>query len=135
MHEEGGHLGHADLDGIAWQNIRARGKDVVECAVQVVRGDRVAEQSRQPEAEVTGVDGDDDIAFVIDHILQWGQRIAPLAQHRIVDQSLFAPQRAAVERHAHVVAARLRAVGGLPLEQQRGVGAVGSGHLNFSRCC
>jgi len=77
---------------------------VVPAAIEVVGGVRIAEHAGQPQAQVARVDRHDDVAVVVDHILQRRQRIAALTQHRVLDQALLAAQVAAVEGHANVIA-------------------------------
>ncbi len=41
---------------------------------------RIAKQPGQPEPEVAGIDGEGDVAFVVDDVPQGGQGVAPLAK-------------------------------------------------------
>ena len=87
---------------------------MVVAAVAVVGGVGVAEQTAEPEPQIPWVDRHDDVAIVGDHVLERGERVAPLAEHRVVDQALLAAEIAAVEGHPDVVAASL--------ENSRGAG-------------
>ena len=43
------------------------------------------------------VDGDDNVGLVGDHVMERRQRVAPLTQHRVVDQALLTADVAAIE--------------------------------------
>src|SRR5918995_4170029 len=106
---------------------------MVPAAIEVVSGIGIAEQAGQPQAQIARVDRDDDVAFVVDDILQRRQRIAPLTQHRVIDQALLAAEIAAVEGHADVVAGRCLAIGGLALHEQVRARTIGSRHASLLR--
>jgi hypothetical protein len=91
---------------------------MIPAAIEVVGGVRVAEQAGEPETQIPGVDRHHDVAFVVDHILERRQGIAPLTQNRVVDQALLATEIAAVEGHAEVVARRRLPVDSLALHEQ-----------------
>jgi hypothetical protein len=86
VQEERRHLRHADLDRVARQVVAAPGELMVPAAIEVVGGVGVAEQAGEPEAQISRVDRHHDVALIIDDVLERRQRIAPLAQNRIVDQ-------------------------------------------------
>src|ERR671919_666225 len=104
---------------------------MVPAAIEVVGGVGIAEQAGEPQAKIPRVDRDDDVALVVDHVLERGQRIAPLAEHRIVDQALLAAEIAAVEGHAEVVAGRRLPIGGLALHEQMRARTIGSRHRDL----
>ena len=133
MAEERRHLGHADLDRVARQVVAARGELMIPAAIEIVGGVGIAEQAGEPQAQIARVDRHDDVALVVDHVLERRQRIAPLAQHRVVDQALLAAEVAAVEGHADVVAGRRLAIGGLALHQQMRARTIGSRHRDLLR--
>jgi hypothetical protein len=85
---------------------------MVPAAIEVVGAVGIAEQAGEPQAEIPRIDRDDDVALVVDHVLQRRRGIAALAEHRVIDQALLAPQVAAVEGHADVVAGRRLAIDG-----------------------
>jgi hypothetical protein len=72
---------------------------MIPAAIEVVGGVGIAEQAGEPQAQVPGVDRHDDVTLVSDDVLERRQRIAPLAEHRVVDQALLAAQVGAVEGH------------------------------------
>jgi hypothetical protein len=91
---------------------------MIPAAIEVVGGVGIAEQAGEPEAQVPRIDRHHDVALIVDHVVERRQRIAPLAQHRLVDQALLAAEIAAVEGHAEVVAGRRLAIDGLwPVER------------------
>jgi hypothetical protein len=105
------------LKGIAREVLAARGALMVPAAIEVVARVGIAEQAGQPQAQITGIDRHHDVVLVVDHVLERRQRIAPLAEHRIIDQALLAAPVAAIEGHAQVVAGRGSPVRGLALHQ------------------
>ena len=129
--EERRHLRHADLERVARQVVAARGELMIPAAIEVVGGVGIAEQAGEPQAQVARVDRHDDVALVVDHVLERRQRIAPLTQHRVVDQALLAAEIAAVEGHADVVAGRRLAIGGLALHEQMRARTIGSRHRDL----
>jgi hypothetical protein len=131
MDEERRHLGHADLDRVARQVVAARCELVIPAAIKVVGGVGIAEKAGEPQAEIARVDRHHDVALVVDHVLERRQRIAPLAQHRVVDQALLAAETAPVEGHADVVAGRRLAVDGLALHEQMRARTIGSRHRDL----
>src|ERR671919_1397561 len=119
---------------------------MIPAAIEVVGGVGIAEQAGEPDAEIPRVDRDDDVAFVVDDVLQGGEWIASLTEHRVVDQALLAPQAAAVEGHTDVVAGRRLAIRGLALHEQMRARTIGSRHASLlssvrrncsvgGRCC
>jgi hypothetical protein len=129
--EERRHLGHADLERVAWEVGAARGELMIPAAIEVVGGVGIAEQAGEPEAQVPRIDRHHDVALVIDHILQRRQRVAPLAQHRVIDQALLAAKGAAVEGHTDVVPGRRLAIRGLALHEQMRARTIGSRHASL----
>jgi hypothetical protein len=127
-------LRHANLDRVAWKVVAARGEFMIPTTVQVVGRIRIAEQAGQPKAQVARVDRNHNVALVIDHVLEWSERVAPLAQHRVVDQALLTAQIAAVERHADVVAGGRLTVGGLSFHEQMRARTIGSRHCTLLAC-
>jgi len=91
---------------------------MVPAAIEVVGRVGIAEQTGQPQAQIARVDRHDDVALVIDDVLERRQWITTLAQHRVIDQALLAAKIATVEGHAKVVAGRRLAVSGLALHEQ-----------------
>jgi hypothetical protein len=65
---------------------------VVEAAIEIVGRVGITEQAGEPQAEITRVDRHDDIAFVVDYVLERRQGIATLTQHRVVDQACSLPR-------------------------------------------
>ena len=65
---------------------------MIPAAVEVVGRIGIAEQAGEPEAEIARVDRDDDIALVVDHVLERRQRVAALAEHWVVDQARSLPR-------------------------------------------
>jgi hypothetical protein len=133
VQKERRHLRHADLDSIAGQIVAARGELVIPAAIEVVGRVGIAEQAGQPQAQIARVDRHHDVALVVDHVLKRRQRIAPLTQHRVVDQALLAAEVAAVEGYADVVAGRRLAIGGLALHEQMRARTIGSRHACLLR--
>jgi hypothetical protein len=104
---------------------------MIPAAVEIVGCVRIAEQAGEPQAEVPRIDRHHDVALVVDHVLERRQRIAPLTQHRVVDQPLLAAEIAAVEGHADVVAGRRLAIDGLALHEQMRARTIGSRHRDL----
>jgi len=92
----------------------------------------IAKQPRQPDAEIARIDRHHDLALVHDGVLQGRIGIAPLAQHRIVDQPLLGTEGGSVEGDADVIAGCRLPVGALALEQQGSARTIGSCHVHFS---
>ena len=101
---------------------------MIPAAIEVVGRVGIAEQAGEPQAQIARVHRHDDVALVVDHVLERRQGIAPLAQHRVIDQALLAAEVAAVEGHADVVAGRRLAIGGLALHEQMRARTIGSRH-------
>jgi hypothetical protein len=92
MQEERGDLRHADLERVAQQVVAARGELVVPAAIEIVGGVRIAEQAGELQAQVARVDRHHDVALIVDDVLKWGERVARMAQHRVIDQALLAAE-------------------------------------------
>jgi hypothetical protein len=73
-------------------------------------GRRLSEGRFQPEAEALRINGHHNIAIRRDRILDWRQRIAPVAQQLAVQQRLLGPQRRAGKRHPGEAARGRRAI-------------------------
>jgi hypothetical protein len=106
---------------------------VVVAAVAVVGRVGIAEQAGEPEAQVARVDRHDDVAVVSDHVLQRGEWVAALTQHRVVDQPLLAAEITAIEGNADVVAGRRLPVGGPAPHEQVRARTIGSRHACLLR--
>ena len=106
---------------------------MIPAAIEIVGGVGIAEQAGEPQAEIPRVDRHHDIAFVVDHVLERRERVAPLTQHRVVDQALLTGEIAAVEGHAEVVAGRRLAIRGLTLHEQMRARTIGSRHASLLR--
>jgi hypothetical protein len=51
---------------------------MIPAAIEIVGGVRIAEQAGEPQAQIPGIDRYDDVAFVVDDVLERRQRIATL---------------------------------------------------------
>ena len=101
---------------------------MVPAAIEVVGRVGIAEQAGEPQAQIPRVDRYDDIAFVIDDVLERRKGIATLTQYRVINEALLAAQVAAVEGHADVVAGRRLPVHRLALHEQVRARTIGSRH-------
>ena len=107
---------------------------MVPAAIEVVGRIGIAKQAGEPQAQVARVDRDEDVALVVDDVLERRQRVAPLAQHRVVGQALLAAEVAAVEGHADVVAGRHRAFDVTQLRLHVGLERAGNGGRELQVC-